>query len=549
MGLCDDLLKAVSAMGYKHPSPIQTRAIPAILSGRDIFGCAQTGTGKTAAFALPIMQKLESEGKFPKPSQFRALILTPTRELAEQIGANISMFGKHLNLSYCKAYGGVSEKPQVKMLSQGVDILVATPGRLLDLFSRKKLSFDGVEFLVLDEADRMLDMGFIPDIRRICAQLPSKRQSLLFSATMGDEIEKLARTIVINPLKITISPDSPTVEKIDQRVATIESVDKYNFLIELLQPKAEDKNFLALVFCRTKHGASKLAKRLSKEGIPADSIHGDKSQSARQKALGKFKDRTITVLVATDIAARGIDVKNMDMVVNYDLPEDPETYVHRIGRTARAEASGAAVSICTRDNVQEFSAIEKFAKINIPILKDTQFFSENVAELVEKNRAFRAKMAGKKQPQRPPKQPKDKDFAAEILYGERRPTAFLERENPHGAKPPKKFGIRSAKSDFKKNQKRDNFEKGNSATDVKREFDERRHASRRAAAEFDRQRAHGAKRQFAGAEKFRSHSFGKPDGRGAASKGGAKTSHKKAFSGTQRPQKQKRLRKNFVNNV
>ncbi len=426
LGLSDNILRAVREANYQKPSPIQQQAIPAILKGRDIFGCAQTGTGKTAAFVLPIMQKLENSGFFPKPLEFRALILTPTRELAEQIGANVSIYGKHLNLAYCKAYGGVSLKPQVRALSVGVDILVATPGRLLDLFNQKKLSFDGVEYLVLDEADRMLDMGFLPDIRKICSHLPNKRQSLLFSATMSEEIEKLARSIVVNPLKISISPDKPTVEKIDQKVAMLESTNKYNFLLELLSPHATDKNFLALIFCRTKHGASKLAKRLSKDGISADAIHGDKSQTARQRALSKFKDHTIRALVATDIAARGIDVKNMNMVVNYDLPDEVETYVHRIGRTARAEASGEAVSLCTRDNTQEFSAIEKFIKQDIALFTNTQYHSENVFELIKKTRAFRAKMAKKNPPQQP-KRIKDKDFSAEMLYGERRPSVFLQK--------------------------------------------------------------------------------------------------------------------------
>jgi len=467
LGLSENILKSIRDANYQKPSPIQQRAIPAILQGRDIFGCAQTGTGKTAAFALPIMQKLETSGNFPRPLQFRALILTPTRELAEQIGANISMYGKHLNLSYCKAYGGVSLKPQIRALSIGVDILVATPGRLLDLFNQKKLSFDGVEYLVLDEADRMLDMGFLPDIRKICSQLPNKRQSLLFSATMSEEIEKLARSIVINPLKISIDPDKPTVEKIDQKVAMLESLDKYNFLTELLLPHADEKDFLALVFCRTKHGASKLAKRLSKSGISADAIHGDKSQSARQRALGKFKDHNIRVLVATDIAARGIDVKNMNMVVNYDLPDEVETYVHRIGRTARAEASGEAVSLCTRDNIQDFSAIEKFIKLDIPLYTNTQYHSENVFELIKKNRAFRAKMA-KKNPQQQPRKIKDKEFSAEILYGERRPSVYMEKPKFNAGSPSKKGKkfdnkqrTKSPQKSFAKPQKQNSFGKQN----------------------------------------------------------------------------------------
>ncbi len=499
LGLSENILKAVREANYQKPSPIQEQAIPAILAGRDIFGCAQTGTGKTAAFVLPIMQKLETSGFFPKPLQFRALILTPTRELAEQIGSNVSMYGKYLNLAYCKAYGGVSLKPQIRALSVGVDILVATPGRLLDLYNQKKLSFDGVEYLVLDEADRMLDMGFLPDIRKICSRLPNKRQSLLFSATLSEEIEKLARSIVVNPLKISISPDKPTVEKIDQKVAMLESTNKYNFLLELLSPHANDKNFLALLFCRTKHGASKLAKRLSKDGISADAIHGDKSQSARQKALNKFKEHTIRVLTATDIAARGIDVKNMNLVVNYDLPDEVETYVHRIGRTARAEASGEAISLCTRDNVQEFSAIEKFIKLDIPLYRETEFHSENVFELIKKHRAFRAKMAKKNQPQQP-KRIKDKDFSAELLYGERRPSVFME-------KPKENKG-----SFARKPQKNSN-----------KHFDKKQ--STQKSGKFGNSKSNHFEKSFSRGKK-------------------SNTKTTKPF----RPQKQKRIRKHFVNN-
>ncbi len=511
LGLSENILKAVKEANYQKPSPIQQQAIPSILAGRDIFGCAQTGTGKTAAFVLPIMQKLETSGYFPKPLQFRALILTPTRELAEQIGANVSMYGKYLNLSYCKAYGGVSLKPQIRALSVGVDILVATPGRLLDLFNQKKLSFEGVEYLVLDEADRMLDMGFLPDIRKICSKLPNKRQSLLFSATLSEEIEKLARSIVINPLKISISPDKPTVEKIDQKVAMLESTNKYNFLLELLSPHANDKDFLALLFCRTKHGASKLAKRLSKDGISADAIHGDKSQSARQKALSKFKEHTIRVLTATDIAARGIDVKNMNLVVNYDLPDEVETYVHRIGRTARAEASGEAISLCTRDNVQDFSAIEKFIKLDIPLYSDTQFHSENVFELIKKTRAFRAKIA-KKNPQPPQRKIKDKDFSAEMLYGERRPSVFMAKPKENKGSFNKSPKTRSTKATSK------SFGKPS-----QKSFDKKPSNNRN--GNFERPKAKIFSKSFSNGKK-------------------PTTKTTKSF----RPQKQKRLRKNFVNN-
>ena len=367
LNLSEPILRAVRAAGYETPSPIQALAVPKILEGRDVFGCAQTGTGKTAAFALPIMQMLEAGGAYPKARRFRALILTPTRELAEQIDDNIAVYGKHLHLSHCKVYGGVSQNPQIKALSVGVDILVATPGRLLDLWKQKKLEFGGVEYLVLDEADRMLDMGFIPDIRRIVAQLPEQRQSLLFSATLSGEIRELASSIVKDPVNISVSPDSPTVEKIDQSVAFLEPQSKTELLADILKRRAEgDPKSLALVFCRTKHGANKLAKKLNSRGIGAAAIHGNKSQSARRRALEDFKERKIGALVATDIAARGIDVKDMSLVVNFDLPEEPETYVHRIGRTARAEASGMAVSFCTPDDGDLLAQILRYIKRDIP---------------------------------------------------------------------------------------------------------------------------------------------------------------------------------------
>ena len=367
LGLSKNILKAVNSAGYDAPSPIQAQAIPEILNGRDIFGCAQTGTGKTAAFALPIMQMLDERGNFPRAKQFRALILTPTRELAEQISDNIAIYGKFLQISHCKVYGGVSQNPQIKMLLHGIDILVATPGRLLDLFKQKHLEFDGVEYLVLDEADRMLDMGFLPDIKKIISKLPQNRQSLLFSATLSDEIKTLASDIVKDPINISVSPESPTVDKIRQSVAQLSADDKLMFLEYILKERiADDENARALIFCRTKHGANKLAKKLNARKIGAAPIHGNKSQSARKTALTNFKEYKIRALVATDIAARGIDIKDMPLVINYDLPEEPETYVHRIGRTARAEASGEAISLITHEDTRLLRQIERFTKKLIP---------------------------------------------------------------------------------------------------------------------------------------------------------------------------------------
>ncbi len=391
LGLSEKILRAIENAGYEKPSPIQERAIPIALAGRDIFGCAQTGTGKTAAFALPIMQMLDERGNYPQPKRFRALILTPTRELAEQIASNISIFGKGFDLSICKAYGGVSLNPQIKMLAKGVDILVATPGRLLDLFAQKKLDFGSVEYLVLDEADRMLDMGFIKDIRKICAALPKNRQSMLFSATLSSEIESLAKNIVRNPEKISVSPDKPTVEKIVQKMAYIELENKFALLEEMMKSRMEKSDdSLALIFCRTKHAANKLAKRLTRIGLSADAIHGNKSQSARQNALNRFKKRETRILVATDIAARGIDVKDMSLVVNYDLPEEAETYVHRIGRTARAEADGEAVSFCTSADINLLRAIEKFIKKRIDPMSANKYHSEEAKKIADSRSAISA---------------------------------------------------------------------------------------------------------------------------------------------------------------
>ena len=387
LNLSPEILKAVEASGYEKPSPIQAQAIPEILAGRDIFGCAQTGTGKTAAFTLPIIQKLSDNMKFVGGGEFRALVLVPTRELAEQVAENVASYGKFTELKSCKIYGGVSQGAQIRALSKGVDILIATPGRLLDLFRQKELGFGGVEFLVLDEADRMLDMGFIHDIRTICSKLPKERQSLLFSATLAPEVEALASSIVRDPKKISIAPESPTVEKIDQKLYFTSNDDKISLLKHVIECKlAKEPDSLALVFCRTKHGANKVANRLASKTFNAGVIHGNKSQSSRKNALERFKGRESRVLVATDIAARGIDVKAMSLVINYDLPEEPETYVHRIGRTARAEAEGEAVSFCTLEEVGLLRGIERYIRREIPYADDNPFHSQAVQDLKESNK-------------------------------------------------------------------------------------------------------------------------------------------------------------------
>ena len=355
------ILKAVAEAGYTSPSPIQAGAIPPVLAGRDLLGCAQTGTGKTAAFALPILQNLSAQT--PQRPCIRALILTPTRELALQIGDSFSAYGKHLKLRHTVIFGGVGQQPQVEALRRGVDILIACPGRLNDLIGQRLIDLSGIEIFVLDEADRMLDMGFVHDVKKVIAKLPRRRQTLLFSATMPKEIEELADSLLHDPAVVKVDPVSSTVDRIDQKLYFVEKKQKIELLAYLLQ----DKSIVnALVFSRTKHGADRIARLLNKAGITAAAIHGNKSQNRRQEALGNFKTEQIRVLVATDIAARGIDVDNVSHVFNYDLPDVPETFVHRIGRTARAGKDGVAISFCAPDEESDLRAIEKLTRIRIP---------------------------------------------------------------------------------------------------------------------------------------------------------------------------------------
>ena len=338
------ILSAVADMGYEEPTPIQRQAIPSVTEGRDLLGCAQTGTGKTAAFALPILENLSR--RWDGTHRLNALILTPTRELALQIYENFCAYGKNLPLRSCVIFGGVSQNPQTSQLKAGVDVLIATPGRLLDLMGQGFISLKQADIFVLDEADRMLDMGFIPDVRRIAGKLPARRQTLLFSATMPSEIARLAQRMLRDPVEINVSPVSRPVELIQQRVYLVDKENKANLLAHLIKTVPIPQ---ALVFTRTKHGADRVARRLNREGISAQAIHGDKSQANRQRALQDFKDWKIQVLVATDIAARGIDIVEMPCVVNYDMPTEPETYVHRIGRTGRAGQSGVAISFCDEE--------------------------------------------------------------------------------------------------------------------------------------------------------------------------------------------------------
>lgn len=368
LGLADVLLRSVRAEGYTEPTPIQTAAVPHVLAGRDVLGCAQTGTGKTAAFALPMLQRLAAT---PRQARgVRALVLSPTRELAAQIGESFTRYGSNTRLTNTVIFGGVGQDAQIRALRGGVDILVATPGRLLDLLQQNIVSFSAVEIFVLDEADRMLDMGFLPDVRRVVAKLPRKRQTLFFSATMPADIQALADSMLVDPAKVAVTPVASTAERIEQSVYLVEKRDKRALLEHVLQATKIDR---ALVFTRTKHGANRVAEQLMRASIGAEAIHGNKSQNARVRALNNFKAGTTRVLVATDIAARGIDIDGITHVINYELPNIPESYVHRIGRTARAGASGVAISFCDSEERVFLRDIEKLIRMRVPRVEDHPF--------------------------------------------------------------------------------------------------------------------------------------------------------------------------------
>ncbi len=368
LNLSASLLKALKTEGYTHPTPIQEASIPAILNKRDLLGCAQTGTGKTAAFALPILHLLEAREKTNSHRRdISALILSPTRELTIQISESFTAYGKHTGLRHLAVFGGVPIGAQINALKSGIDIVIATPGRLVDLMNQQVLSLKHVEMFVLDEADRMLDMGFINDVKKIIARLPHQRQTLFFSATMPKEIAGLANSILNNPVKVEVTPVASTAEKITQAVYCVDKKDKPSLLVHLLKNKEIES---VLVFTRTKFGADKLVKVLNKADIKADAIHGNKTQNARQKALQNFKADKIRVLVATDIAARGIDVDELKYVINFELPNQPETYVHRIGRTGRAGKEGTALSFCDREELEFLRDINKLTSQSIPFVKD-----------------------------------------------------------------------------------------------------------------------------------------------------------------------------------
>ncbi|HEX6144481.1 MAG TPA: DEAD/DEAH box helicase [Geminicoccaceae bacterium] len=377
LDLLEPIQRAVSAQGYTTPTPIQAQAIPHLLQRRDLLGCAQTGTGKTAAFTLPILDRLAREPRQAGPRGCRTLILTPTRELAAQISDSIRDYGRFLNLRSTVIFGGVGQGTQVRAMARGVDLLVATPGRLLDLMGQGHVKLDRLEVFVLDEADRMLDMGFIHDVRRIIRTLPAERQTLLFSATMPAEIANLAKGLLRDPVRVDVAPASTTADKVEQRVMHVAKADKPRLLARLLRDPEIER---VLVFARTKHGADRVAKQLDRGGIPADAIHGDKAQNARTRALARFRNGSGRVLVATDIAARGIDVDGITHVINFDLPNVPESYVHRIGRTARAGRDGIAISFCDVEEQPYLRDIEKLIRLRIPVAADHPWHSAPPAE-------------------------------------------------------------------------------------------------------------------------------------------------------------------------
>lgn len=370
LNIIEPILKSIEEAGYEKPTAIQEKSIPAILDGKDILGCAQTGTGKTAAFAIPILQSIIEEKKVDNERKLKALIVAPTRELAIQIGENVTTYSKYLNIKSTVIFGGVNQSSQVRKIKSGIDVLIATPGRLIDLSNQRHVDLKNVKYFVLDEADRMLDMGMIHDVKRIISKLPKERQNLLFSATMPKEVMKLVNSILKNPTKVEVQPVSSTVDIISQGAYMVSKKNKKSLLVHLLKDESIKS---VIVFSRTKHGANKIAKDLNNVGIEAAAIHGNKSQNQRQLALNNFKEGSLRVLVATDIAARGIDVDELSHVINYDLPDVPETYVHRIGRTGRAGRDGVAITLCDSEELEMFRRIEKVIGKAIPVLEEEKF--------------------------------------------------------------------------------------------------------------------------------------------------------------------------------
>lgn len=429
LNIMPSIIKALENENYEIPTPIQEEAIPVVLSGKDLLGCAQTGTGKTAAFAIPTLQIL-SEEKIPRweKQNIRALVVTPTRELAIQIYESFNTYGKFLDLKTCVVFGGVSQKPQETSLRQGVDILVATPGRLLDLMDQKIVNIEHIKILVLDEADRMLDMGFIHDIKKIIAKTPTDKQTLFFSATMPPDIAKLAGKILKSPVKIEVTPASTTVDLIEQYLYYVDKGNKKDLLLHILKNEKIDST---LVFTRTKHGADRIVKQLSRSKVVAQAIHGDKSQGARQKALNDFKNKRLQVLIATDIAARGIDIDELSHVINYDLPDVPETYVHRIGRTGRAGLGGVAISFCDFDEKEQLADIEKLIGKKLTEVKEHPYPLVNNFPAVKAVQPKRGARAASQEPsskgsRKPSQEPSSK--------GSRKPSAAAPVQGSQTAK-------------------------------------------------------------------------------------------------------------------
>ncbi|WP_319557650.1 DEAD/DEAH box helicase [Thiomicrorhabdus sp.] len=426
LGLNAHITRAISDAGYTSPTPIQEQAIPAILEGHDLMAAAQTGTGKTAAFTLPMLERL-AKGRKARSNQARALILTPTRELALQVSESVNTYGKELFLSSTVVYGGVKINPQMQKLRSGVDILVATPGRLLDLYQQNAVRFDQLEMLVLDEADRMLDMGFIRDIKKILTLLPKERQNLLFSATFSDEIRALAKGLVQNPVEISVTPKNSTAETVKQKIYVVDKAQKTALLIQLMKDHAW---YQVLVFTRTKHGANRLATQLEKNGIKASAIHGNKSQNARIRALNEFKDNQLQVLVATDIAARGIDIDLLPHVVNFDLPHVSEDYVHRIGRTGRAGESGEAISLVCAEEHKELVGIENLINQILP--------REIVKGFEPKNPLGESRLGLKKKKPKKPKKPKEWQEKSQEETGNARQTEKPAEQPAQAKRPPRR---------------------------------------------------------------------------------------------------------------
>ena len=434
LGLSPALLQAIEEQGYQQPSPIQQQAIPAVLSGRDVMAAAQTGTGKTAGFTLPILEKL-SAGERARPNQVRALVVTPTRELAAQVGDNVRAYSEHLPLTSAVVFGGVKINPQMMRLRRGADVLVATPGRLLDLYQQNAVRFKQLEVLVLDEADRMLDMGFIHDIKKLLAILPKERQNLLFSATFSDDIRTLAKSLTNDPVEISVTPANSTAKKVEQLIHPVDKKQKPKLLKALIN---EHNWQQVLVFCKTKHGANRLTRYLEENNITAAAIHGNKSQGARTRALSEFKSGDIRILVATDIAARGIDIDQLPQVVNFDLPNVAEDYVHRIGRTGRAGASGQAISLVAADEVKELSQIENL--IGKLLERDYVPGFEPVHEVPQTTLRTKAKKPKKpKQPKKPGHQDGQKSVSQHHQRANKN-TAAKPRQQRSGQGPQNKEG-------------------------------------------------------------------------------------------------------------